>query len=141
MSGRLYLGGGGAEKVAFEVEDNFFKDVNSVLYIPLAWPNDNLEGCLKWFSGMASLHKKLKIEMWADTKNPLNLDKFDSVYIGGGNTFKLLKRLRESKAEKKLIDFYKKGGKIFGGSAGAIIWGKSIITALICKDKDKNEVK
>ena len=70
-----------------------------------------------------------------------NLSKFDAVYIGGGNTFKLLKKLRESKIEEKLIRFYKEGGKIFGRSAGAIIWGNDIKIALIGKEKDKNEVK
>lgn len=141
MTGKLYLGGGGNEKVAFEVDENFFKDINSVLYIPLAWPNEDFESCLNWFSDMSRKHKKLKITMLKDPYQKINLSDFQAVYIGGGNTFKLLKRLKESGLSKKLIKFYKSGGKIFGGSAGAIIWGKTINTALICKDKDKNEVE
>lgn len=141
MVGKIYLGGGGNEKIAFEVDDNFFKDINSVLYIPIAWPNEDFKSCLKWFLNMSSLHKKLKIKMWKGEEKTPNLDKFDSIYIGGGNTFKLLKRLKESGIGEELIKFYNKGGKIFRGSAGAIIWGRDIKTALICKDKDKNEVK
>lgn len=140
MTGKLYLGGGGNEKVAFEAEEAFFKDIDSVLYIPLAWPNDDFESCFDWFSNMCGLHKKLKIMMLKDPYQKINLLDFHAVYIGGGNTFKLLKKLKESKLSDNLIKFYKDGGKIFGGSAGALIWGKTIDTALICKDKDKNEV-
>ena len=140
MTGKIYLGGGGNENVAFEVEDNFFKDIKSVLYIPIAWPDNNYDGCLDWFTKMSSSHKKLKIDMLDDASKDVDLSKYESIYIGGGNTFKLLKILKESKLGDKLIDFYKKGGKIFGGSAGAIIWGNTINTALICKDKDENKV-
>ncbi len=141
MEGKIYLGGGGNEKVAFEVEDNFFENVNSVLYIPLAWPNDDFDSCLTWFTNMATSHKKLDITILKDERKLPELPQFDAIYIGGGNTFKLLKKLKEAGVGEKLIKFYKDGGKIFGGSAGALIWGKTIETALICKDKDKNEVK
>lgn len=141
MKGKIFLGGGGNEKTAFEVEGNFFKGVRNVLYIPLAWPNDDFDSCLNWFSNMASSHKKLNIKMLKEANQKINLSQFDAVYIGGGNTFKLLKRLKESGLGNKLIKFYKSGGKIFGGSAGAIIWGNNIEIALICKDKDENKVK
>jgi len=49
------------------------------------------------------------------------LQKYDTVYIGGGDTFKLLKLIRESGFDEKLLRYYKSGGAIYGGSAGAII--------------------
>jgi dipeptidase E len=141
MVGKIYLGGGGDEKDAFAAEDNFFKDVNSVLYIPLAWANEDFESCLNWFTDLVKAHHEIEIRMLTDVTQEIDLSKFDGVYIGGGNTFKLLKKLKESKLGKKLINFYESGGKIFGGSAGAIIWGKTINISTICKDADRNIVK
>jgi dipeptidase E len=58
--------------------------------------------------------------------------------VGGGNTFKLLRDFRKSGFDKLLLKFHKAGGHIYGGSAGAIILGKTIATA---KHADKNEVE
>ena len=140
MTGKLFLSGGGNEKQTIEIDNIFFNNINKVLYVPLAWPNDDFQSCLKWFTNMTSIHKKVQITMLTDANQEINLSKFDAIYIGGGNTFKLLKRLKESRLDKKLIKYLKNGGTIYGGSAGAIIWGKTIDTAMLCKDKDKNEV-
>ena len=77
--------------------------------------------------------------MWINLENKSidEIKKFDAVYIGGGNTFKLMKEFKDSTFDKLLIDFYHFGGHIYGGSAGAIILGENIITA--SKD-DINEV-
>ncbi len=134
--GRLYLAGGGDEKQSFKVDEQFLKDIKNILYVPLAWKNDNFGPCLEWFQNLVSLHKKAEIDMLTDANKEIDLSNFDAVYIGGGNTFKLLKRLKESKLYDKLLKFYKNGGTVYGGSAGAIIWGKDISTS-----NDKNEVQ
>lgn len=90
---------------------------------------------------MVKSHKQLEIIMWDGKKELPNLREFDGIYIGGGSTYKLLKKIQEKGVEKKLSNFYKGGGKIFGGSAGAIIWGKDINIGLICSDKDENKAK
>ncbi len=76
--------------------------------------------------------------MITDLSKKINLSKFKGIFIGGGNTFKLLKEIKENKWESKLKNFK---GIIFGGSAGAIIFGKDISTALYGKIKDKNKIK
>jgi len=141
MSEKIILSGGGNEKQTYMLDEIFLKSINKILYIPIAWKNDDFESCLKWFKNMISQHKEVKIEMLIDLSKKINLQDYDAVYIGGGNTFKLLKKIKESKFDEKLIDYYKNGGIIYGGSAGAIILGKDIKIALICKDKDVNEVK
>ena len=138
MTGKLYLSGGGTENFLWR---HIFKDVKSIVYIPLAWPNDDFQSCLKWFKSLNTKISQLNIDMLTNPKKQsFNLSKYDLIFIGGGNTFKLLKKLKDSKFDKELIKFYKNGGKIYGGSAGAIIWGANIEIAFICKDKDKNLV-
>ena len=64
------------------------------------------------------------------------LKKFGAVYIGGGNSFKLMHELRSSGFDVKLKKYIQSGGIVYGGSAGAIILGKSIATST-----DKNLIK
>ncbi|MBQ6809436.1 MAG: Type 1 glutamine amidotransferase-like domain-containing protein [Clostridia bacterium] len=46
---------------------------------------------------------------------------FDVVYVGGGNTFGILKRLRASKFDKLILKLVENGAVYVGGSAGAHI--------------------
>lgn len=137
----VVLGGGGNEKLSYAIDKIFFKSVKKILYIPLAWLNDDFKSCFKWFKKLTRKIGTYEIDMLTNWKQKIDLNEYDAVYIGGGNTFKLLKRIREGGLNSKLIDFYKKGGRIFGGSAGAIIFRKNIAIALFCKDKDVNLVK
>ena len=140
MTGKIFLAGGGKEHNYSSVGGIFFKGIKKILYIPLAWPNDDFQSCLSWFTKVTKKFGKIKIDMLIDSKRKDDLNRYDGVFIGGGNTFKLLKRLKEGKLDKKLIKYYKEGGKIFGGSAGAIIFGNNINISLVCKDKDVNLV-
>jgi dipeptidase E len=142
MVGEIILGGGGNEKQDHEVFEYFIGGLTKILYVPLAYPTgNNYEDCLSWFNGrVEEFDSQDKFVMVKELSSDINLNDFDGVYIGGGNTFKLLKEIKDSGFDKKLIEFYKNGGKIGGGSAGAIIFGKDIGTALICEDKDDNLV-
>jgi dipeptidase E len=55
-----------------------------------------------------------------------NLDQYTAIFIGGGNTFKLLKEIKDSKFDQKLQEYLNHGGLVYGSSAGAVIFGKSI---------------
>ncbi len=50
----------------------------------------------------------------------------DVIYVSGGNTFGTLKRIRESGADKIILDYISKGVTYIGGSAGAHIASRSI---------------
>lgn len=54
-----------------------------------------------------------------------NLD-IDAIYIGGGNTFSMLKILKDTKFDKEIIKYVKNGVTYIGGSAGAHIVTKNI---------------
>ena len=51
---------------------------------------------------------------------------FDFIYVCGGNTYSILKKMRETKMDKFIIKQVKKGVMYVGVSAGSIIAGKNI---------------
>lgn len=50
----------------------------------------------------------------------------DAVYVGGGNTFAMLKTMRETGFDKEIIRLVKDGALYIGGSAGAHIASKNV---------------
>ena len=50
----------------------------------------------------------------------------DAIYIGAGNTFSMLKILKDTKFDKEIIKYVKNGVTYIGGSAGAHIVTKNI---------------
>lgn len=67
----------------------------------------------------------------------INFQDFDAIYMMGGNTFYLLKKLRENNWEDKIKNAIEKGTIYIGSSAGSIILGTSIKTA---SKYDENKV-
>ena len=129
MKGTLFLSGGGSEKDSYLLDREFAKLLKGkLLYIPIAIDTKThpFPECFKWIKSVFGQFGFSNIEMWTSVKDktPDNLKEFDAVYIGGGNTFKLLKEFRDSGFDKLLVEFYRSGGHIYGGSAGAIILGK-----------------
>ncbi|MBS3083420.1 Type 1 glutamine amidotransferase-like domain-containing protein [Candidatus Pacearchaeota archaeon] len=142
----LVLTGGGNGKDTEEIDKYFASLVNKnkpLLYIPIAI--DTIKHpypeCLKWLKQTFDKLGINKYEMvteenileYAD-KNPNN---YGGIYIGGGNTPYLLKSIKESRLTKFLNEAVKQDIPIYGGSAGAIIFGKTIKSSL---KADKNEV-
>jgi dipeptidase E len=65
------------------------------------------------------------------------LDAYDGLFVGGGNTYLLLDRLRSTGLAKVLIASVRAGMPCYGGSAGAIVLGAHIGT---CAHMDRDEV-
>lgn len=95
------------------------------------------EECYEWFTKTYSEYGIYKIEMWTDLQGKKLTNEYAGVFIGGGNTYKLLKTLKDTQFDKECIKFLNDGGVIYGGSAGAIIFGKTIGST---KHADKNIV-
>lgn len=68
------------------------------------------------------------------------LKNFDVIFVTGGNTFYLLKYVRESGFDKAIKPFLDREGIYFGVSAGTIIAGKDISISGWKSDWDKNIV-
>ncbi len=69
------------------------------------------------------------------------LDDCDVVYVGGGNTFYLLKLMRDSGFDKKIKELLSNDKMYVGVSAGSIVMGTSIETAGVGPAADANDVK
>ncbi|MGM0840111.1 MAG: Type 1 glutamine amidotransferase-like domain-containing protein [Bacillota bacterium] len=131
----LFLSGGG-DKEQTEILDKEFVSVidlnKPLLYIPIAMQGEiPYEDCYKWIHSVFYPLGINEIEMWTDleAKSPEDLRKFSSIYIGGGNTFYLLNTLRATGFDEILKEYIDKKGIVYGGSAGAIIFGRDSLTA------------
>jgi len=141
MKGKLYLAGGGSANQTLEADIKIFQNVTNILYIPFAWDMDlTYESCREWFEEMILLHNISNYTLMKNPNQNIDLNGFDMIYIGGGNTFKLLKELKESGFGNKIIDYLNNGGRVYGGSAGAIIFGQTILPCTIGSCSDENLV-
>lgn len=138
----LFLNGGGCGK---QVKDSYallkqkVDTSKPLLYIPLAMKKEKYPSCLEWITGELAEFNISKIEMITSAKElcSKNLDDYAALFIGGGNTYKLLAELKSCDAFQKINAFLEEGGIVFGGSAGAILFGKMIDS---CHHADPNEV-
>lgn len=136
---RLYLCGGGSGKQIISALLKFSKKLDKskpILYIPLAMDNKKYDSCCNWYQEEI---KHMNIEKFEIVKSSLELSQKDlsnycALFIGGGNTYKLLNEIKQYSNYEKIIDYLNKGGNIFGGSAGAIIFGKDINCCLLDDD-------
>lgn len=108
------------------------KDPASVkmLFIPTA---GNLDNDVWWIDKDRDVLKKmgfpiteLDLDKSSVDEMQQQLDGADIVYVAGGNTFYLLKRIRETGFDKMLEKFVSSGGLYAGASAGALIAGPDI---------------
>jgi dipeptidase E len=147
MNGKLFLSGGGGAKDSLPVDTLFVESLKKsakVLYIPHANRKQagDYSGSISWVTETLNVidqKKQLVIECIGDLRSVDELNGYDAVYIGGGNTYFLLDLLKDCGLAEKLVDYYNRGGHIYGGSAGAIILGKTIATSpddLIGVNKD-----
>lgn len=140
---RLFLNGGGCGEQTIKTyqEINKIIDHNKpVLYIPLAMDESDhpYDSCFGWIQDEISIIDIPNIEMVKtfEELSEKDFNKYSMIYIGGGNTYKLLKGIKESKSYDKLIDFINKDGIVYGGSAGSVIFGKNINSIEIMDDNN-----
>lgn len=142
---KIFLSGGGDATQSFLLDQLLVQEVGlkgKIIYIPIAIAPErfSFEECYQWISTAFSQHKFSNIDMVRNLKDLSNISQASAIYIGGGNTYKLLSSMKTSGKDIYLKNFVKSGGIVYGGSAGAIILGKNITTASIGKDPDTNYV-
>jgi dipeptidase E len=141
---KLYLSGGGGKKQSKLIDENFAQRIGvdrTVIYIPIAIDQSKhpFNECYSYIKSVLEPLGVKSIEMWTDLQDkPIpGIDKYSAIYIGGGNTFSLMNQINKYHFSKILQEFVKNGGVVYGGSAGAIIMGKSLVT---CLHSDQNKV-
>jgi dipeptidase E len=128
----IFLSGGGSGEKSKNLDLAFINSIKTskpILYIPLA-RNSPYDSCLMWIK---TNFRQFNFNNFKMIDNPkmlinINLSEYSGIYLGGGNTYKLLKELQKSKFISKLKKYIKGGGLVYGGSAGAIILGKDVGT-------------
>ena len=140
---KVFLCGGGSDNQTIEANKRLNEIIDHskpCLYIPLAMEQEWYDSCYEWISGELKNVNIPYIEM-VRSANELaikNMLDYSMIFIGGGNTFKLLNDLKASGTFAKIKEYLDDGGVAFGGSAGAIIFGEDL-EACLCDDI--NEVK
>lgn len=111
------------------------KDINQIklLYITIAVDGEkDLDRTWLYEEYATILDLEIKEENITEYKYQENIDfcDYDVIYMMGGNTFYLLKELREKHLDDKIKTAINKGVIYIGSSAGSIILGNTIETAL-----------
>lgn len=140
---KVALGGGGGATDSRLLDEVFAAWIGSqgrLLYWPVALRGiRTFQSCLEWITATFAPLNIHQITMWTDLceHQVRELDQFDAVYIGGGNTFALLAELRNSGFEHYLKEYVRQGKAVYGGSAGAAVLGRDIQTVTYL---DRNDV-
>ena len=140
---RLFLCGGGdgtQTASAYKKLNKIINHTRPLLYIPLAMESNKYPSCLEWITNELKELNIPNIEMITQASEILNknLTDYCAIFVGGGNTFKLLNDLKTSGAFEKIQEFINNNGIVFGGSAGAIIFGNNLKSCALDDDNVVN---
>ena len=135
-------GGSGDQNTLANQKLNEIIDHNKpILYIPLAMDENEhpYDDCYEWINEELKNVDTPSISMVRsfDDLASRNLQDYSALFIGGGNTYKLLLGLKESGAFKNIRDYINNDGVVIDGSAGAVIFGYDIN---IIASMDPNDV-
>ena len=140
MTGTIHLGGGGDPSDEEPLWRAMLQGKRRVLYWPFALPPTRIREAKAWLAGaLAELGAEVDLETWSDLSghHPGEMAAADLLFVGGGNTFRLLDHVRGAGFEQAVRDFVARGGDYYGGSAGAILGCSDIGVAV---GLDENEV-
>lgn len=133
FAGELLLAGGGDENDSWLLDERLVNEIGrdaAMGYIPVAMPSEYYEDNVEWVTEVFSKHGFSDIKIWTEIGelSASSIASVSAVYIGGGNTYRILNKLRQSGTDQHLREFVASGGYLYGGSAGAIICGETIET-------------
>ncbi|MEM2661609.1 MAG: Type 1 glutamine amidotransferase-like domain-containing protein [Nitrososphaeria archaeon] len=143
---RIFLGGGGSASDSIYLDKKFVSELDldkPLIYIPIAMVSKPYKECYIWFQSVFSSLGIKKIEMLTNLRSvdEEKLNNSAGIYIGGGDTVKLLREVYKSGFDRYLINYINKDKPVYGGSAGAIILGLDVRTAPEAQNLSENEAK
>lgn len=111
-----------------------------ILYIPRAMYPDKYSSCSEWIQSIFAPHDWYTVHVLSEqedfTDSEHYLNTYDGIYIWWGNTYRLLKLLKDTWCWDVIKTFIDHNKPIYGWSAWAIIMGKEINTS-----SDRNVVR
>jgi dipeptidase E len=140
---KIALSGGGGATDSLLLDEMFASWVGPqgrLLYLPVALRGiRSFESCFEWITATFTPLNITRITMWTGLAEHRSheLEGFDAVYIGGGNTYSLLAELIQSGFDHHLKVYAAAGGIMYGGSAGAVVLGKDI---RMVSHMDRNDI-
>jgi dipeptidase E len=136
MDGRIFVGGGGSESDEAHLWDELFMGGQRVTVWPYAQPRARWPAVERWLTSALMPRGDFHVETPPETVEGLKsvLHDADVLAIPGGNTFELLTYLRRHDLLTAMSSFLARGGRLYGGSAGAIVLGADISIAELMDD-------
>ncbi|WP_168217718.1 Type 1 glutamine amidotransferase-like domain-containing protein [Occultella kanbiaonis] len=141
MRGTVWLGCGSALD-----EEPLWRSIldrprTRILYWPFALPREMLPSADGWLRGnLDRLGVDYELVTWQGlaqhAPSELCPGSTDLLFVGGGNTFRLLDEVRSHGFTRPIREFWRDGGDYYGGSAGAVLACESIA---IAEGNDANE--
>ncbi len=133
-------GGGSGEQTIRAVQrlNEVIRHDLPCLYIPLAMEANRYDSCYEWIRGELGSVDIPGIEMVrsAEELARKHLEDYSFLFIGGGNTFRLLSEIKRVHMFEPIREYLQNGGAAFGGSAGAIIFGEDLESCALDDDND-----
>lgn len=141
---KLFLNGGGSTKelvLTMSKVNEAIDHSKPILYVPLAMDETDhpYDGCYGWFQKQIINVDVVGVDMPRTFEEFASFDfnNYSAIFIGGGNTYKLLKGIKDNGIFEKINEYLNNGGIVIGCSAGAIIFGYDINS---CLAMDRNDV-
>lgn len=139
---RLLLDGGKFNETTIELLKDNVDNTKPLLYIPFAWKDSTYSGCIDWLTTKVEEIGFSYIDMVKSTEelDSKDLSTYSAMFVGGGNTYKLLQDLKFNNSFNKIIEYLKNDGILCGSSAGAVICSKDI-DVISCMDPNEVQLK
>lgn len=140
MTGTIYLGGGGSAVDEAGLWRAMLAGKSRIVYWPFALGPERAHAAGEWLTGaLRDLDVRVDVEAWTDLSRhtPDQLASAELLFVGGGNTFRLLDHVREHGFVGAVRDLVAGGGDYYGGSAGALLACADVEMAL---GLDENEL-
>ena len=139
---KLVISWGGDYRDTQKIDDIYKRMLmgKKILYIPRAMRKESYPWCLEWIQNVFPVDEGYSVYLLSEEEfienKELHLETYSGIYMGWGNTYRLLKLIKNTGFSMLLKQFLQDNKPVYGWSAWAIIMGKEIHTA-----PDMNAVK
>ena len=132
--GAIFIGGGGGKELAASLDEAYKSSIlksekpATCLYIPHAMKQERHADAYEWFVDKYDFFNEVTLLKDRDDV----IMEYSSIYLGGGFCHVLRDTLQGLGMDRAFFQsFVSSGGNLYGGSAGGVVLGKSL---LFCRE-------